>query len=65
MKRDWLFAALASAALGTAWHFGYDWFPCALTALLPVYARLLRKINTSVAVEDNGKLDAIDISGEA
>lgn len=36
----------------------------ALTALLPVYARLLRKINTSVSVEDNGKLDAIDISGE-
>ena len=37
----------------------------ALTALLPVYAKLLRKINTSVSVEDNGKLDAIDISGEA
>ncbi len=35
-----------------------------LTALLPVYAKLLRKINTSVSVEDNGKLDAIDISGE-
>ena len=36
----------------------------ALTALLPVYSKLLRKINTSVSVEDNGKLDAIDISGE-
>ncbi len=35
-----------------------------LTALLPVYGKLLRKINTSVSVEDNGKLDAIDISGE-
>ena len=35
-----------------------------LTALLPLYAKLLRKINTSVSVEDNGKLDAIDISGE-
>ena len=35
-----------------------------LTALLPVYSRLLRKINTSVSVEDNGKLAAIDISGE-
>lgn len=34
MKRDWLWAALASAALGTAWHFLHDWFPCALTALL-------------------------------
>ena len=36
----------------------------ALTVLLPVYSKLLRKINTSVSVEDNGKLDAIDISGE-
>ena len=36
----------------------------AVAALLPVYSRLLRKINTSVSVEDNGKLDAIDISGE-
>ena len=35
-----------------------------LTALLPVYSKLLRRINTSVSVEDNGKLDAIDISGE-
>ena len=35
-----------------------------MTALLPVYSKLLRKINTSVSVEDNGKLDAIDISGE-
>ena len=36
----------------------------ALVALLPVYGKLLKKINTSVQVEDNGKLDAIDISGE-
>jgi hypothetical protein len=35
-----------------------------LIALLPLYGKLLRKINTSVSVEDNGKLDAIDISGE-
>ena len=35
-----------------------------LTALLPVYGKLLKKINTSVQVEDNGKLGAIDISGE-
>ena len=34
MKRDWILAALASAILGTLWHFGYDWFPCALTALV-------------------------------
>ena len=34
MKRDWILAALLSAALGTLWHFLFDWFPCALTALL-------------------------------
>lgn len=36
----------------------------ALTALLPVYAPLLKKINTSVRVEDNGDMAAIDISQE-
>ena len=36
----------------------------ALILLLPVYSKLLRKINTSVTVEDYGKLGTIDISGE-
>ena len=36
----------------------------ALIALLPVYSKWLRKINTSIGVEDNGRLDQIDISGE-
>ncbi len=36
----------------------------ALVLLRPVYAKLLRKINTSVTVEDYGKLGEIDISGE-
>ena len=36
----------------------------ALIALLPVYGKLIKKINTSVEVEDNGSLDVIDISGE-
>ena len=36
-----------------------------LTLLLPVYSKWLRKIKTSVDVEDNGSMDAIDISGEA
>lgn len=35
-----------------------------ITALLPVYSKLLRKINTSIMVEDNGKLGEIDISSE-
>lgn len=33
-----------------------------LVALLPVYSRLLKKINTSVNVEDNGDMEAIEIS---
>ena len=36
----------------------------ALILLLPLYTKLLRKINTSVTVEDYGKLQEIDISGE-
>ena len=36
----------------------------ALTALLPVYSKLLKKINTSVVVEENKGMGTIDISGE-
>ena len=35
-----------------------------LLATLPVYSKVLKKINTSIDVEDNGELEAIDISGE-
>ncbi len=35
-----------------------------LIALMPVYGRLLKKINTSIEVEGYGKLDKIDIDGE-
>lgn len=35
-----------------------------LTALLPVYSKLLRKINTSIEVEDNGQMETIELSGE-
>lgn len=34
----------------------------ALILLLPVYSKLIRKINTNVEVEDNGKLAAIELS---
>ncbi len=38
---------------------------CAVLLLtLPVYAKLLKKINTSIEVEGNGEMDIIDISGE-
>ena len=36
----------------------------ALTALLPVYRPLIKRINTSVAVEGNEEMATIDISGE-
>ena len=36
----------------------------ALVVLLPVYSKLLKKINTNVDVADNGGMAAIDISGE-
>ena len=35
-----------------------------LIVLLPVYSKMLRKINTSIEVEDNGKMGEIDISSE-
>lgn len=36
----------------------------ALTALLPVYKKLLRKINTNIEVEGNGEMGAIDLSAD-
>ena len=35
-----------------------------LVATLPFYTKLLRKIKTSIEVEDNGEMGEIDISGE-
>ena len=35
-----------------------------LTALTPLFGKLIRKINTSVEIEDNGTIEAIDISDE-
>ena len=52
----------AYAMLGT--HVATLCIGVALVALLPVYSKLLRRIKTSVIVEDNGRLDEIDISGE-
>lgn len=33
-----------------------------LVILLPVYSKLLRKINTSIEVEDNGSMEAIELN---
>ena len=35
-----------------------------LTVLLPVYSKLLRKINTNIEVEDNANMGAIDLAGD-
>ena len=36
----------------------------ALTALLPVYSKLLRKINTNIEVEGNAEMGEIDLAGD-
>ena len=46
-------------------HIGILAAGAALTALLPVYTKWLRKIKTSIDVMDNGEMEAIDISSEA
>ena len=45
-------------------HMGILAFGMVLFVLLPVYSKMLRKINTSVDIGDTGQLGAIDISGE-
>ncbi len=45
-------------------HMLIEGIGAALVVLLPLYTKLLRKINTSITVEGNGELDVIDISGE-
>lgn len=45
-------------------HIGILVVAVILTLLLPVYSKMLRKIKTSVEVEGNGEMAAIDISGE-
>lgn len=45
-------------------HIGILVAAAALTALLPVYSKWLRKIKTSIDVGDNGSMEALDISGE-
>ena len=57
-----LYIAKAYNVLQT--HMIIESIGAVLVLLLPVYTRMLRKINTSITVEDNGKMDVIDISGE-
>ena len=45
-------------------HIVIEGIGVALIVLMPFYTKLLKKVNTSVVVEDYGKMGAIDISGE-
>ncbi len=45
-------------------HIVIEGIGVALIVLMPLYTKLLKKVNTSVVVEDYGKMGAIDISGE-
>lgn len=62
LDKSTIYIAQAYNVLST--HMGIVIAGAVITALLPVYTKLLRKINTSIIVEDNGKLGEIDISGE-
>lgn len=59
ITEDTKYIAKAFNMLGT--HMGMTIVSAALVLLLPVYSKLLRKINTSVVIEDNGDMAAIDI----
>ncbi len=37
---------------------------CALTLLLPIYSKWIRKVKTSIEVEDNGSMAAIELSND-
>ena len=45
-------------------HFWLVLAGLGLTALLPVYAPTIKRIKTSINVEENGEMENIDISGE-
>ncbi len=45
-------------------HIGFLVAGLVLTALLPVYSKLIRKINTNVEVAGNEDMKAIDLSGD-
>lgn len=62
LDKSTIYIAQAYNVLST--HMGIVIAGAVITALLPVYTKLLRKINTSIVVEGNGDLGEIDISGE-
>lgn len=61
IKLDASTAYIADAYNMLSTHMVLMGITAALVALLPVYSKLLRKINTTVRVEDNGKMEQIEI----
>ncbi|MBR6185111.1 MAG: hypothetical protein IKQ41_02515 [Clostridia bacterium] len=57
-------AFIANAARMLHVHIALLAIGLALVALLPVYSKLLRRINTNIQVEENADMGKIDISGE-
>jgi glucan phosphoethanolaminetransferase (alkaline phosphatase superfamily) len=57
-------AYIAKAASMLKNHIIFLGISCALTALMPVYSKLLKKINTSIDIDGYGNMQAIDIDEE-
>lgn len=57
-------AYIAIAQNVVVMHIIFVAISAVLLATLPLYSKALLKINTSIDVEDNGEMEAIDISGE-
>ena len=55
---------VTAAKTVTTAHMAILCIGVALVALLPVYSKALKKINTNIDVEGNGGMAKIDISGE-
>ena len=62
IKLDKTTAYIASAYNMLNTHMIMMGISAALVVLLPVYTKLLRKINTAVEVEDNGSMNAIELN---
>ena len=59
------FAPNILAAISTLkWHLGFVIAGLALLALLPVYAKLFKKINTSIEIEYSENVGEIELSSE-
>ena len=53
---------IPAAAAMLKWHIGCLVLSGLSVATLPIYSKLLRKINTSVAVEENANMGTIELS---